>query len=42
MNKDQALSIVAHAAALAPLPKAQHIQIEEALKVLAEAIKNAD
>lgn len=36
---EQALSIVAQAAALAPLPKAQHLQIEEALKILAEAIK---
>jgi hypothetical protein len=39
MTPEQALSIIAQAAALAPLPKQSHIQVEEALKIISEALK---
>jgi len=39
MSTEQALQLLAAAAALAPLPKQQHIQVEEALKIISEAIK---
>lgn len=39
MTNEQALSIVSQAAALAPLNKAQHLQIEQAIIVLTDALK---
>lgn len=39
MTTQQALNILIQAAQLAPLPKASHVQIEEAIKVLIEALK---
>ena len=39
MIPEQALQSLAQAAALAPLPKAQHLQIEQAILLLTEALK---
>lgn len=39
MTLEQALQIVAQAAALAPMPKAQHLQVEQALLKLSELTK---
>jgi hypothetical protein len=39
MNKEQALAILVQATAAAPLTRAQHIQVEEALKLIAETLK---
>jgi len=39
MNLEQALLIVEQAAAQAALPKAAHIQVEQALNVIKEALK---
>lgn len=39
MTTEQALSIIEQASALAPLTKAAHIQVEQALKVLREALE---
>jgi hypothetical protein len=39
MNSEQALEVLRQLAALAPVPLQAHAQGQEALKVLAEAIK---
>jgi hypothetical protein len=39
MNTDQALMIVEQAAAAAALSRAQHVQVQEALNALKEALK---
>lgn len=42
MSPEQALQLLAQAAALAAMPKANHVQVEQAIKVLAEAIKQKE
>jgi hypothetical protein len=42
MSPEQALSLLAQVAAQCALPKAGHIQVEQALAVLAAAIKKED
>jgi len=39
MNIDQALQVVAQAAQSASLPYQAHLQVQEALKVIVEALK---
>jgi len=39
ITPEQALSILDQATAMAPLPRAGHVQIQEAVKVLAEILK---
>lgn len=40
MDIEQALAVLEQASAQAPLPKSAHIQVEQALKVLKEALEN--
>jgi hypothetical protein len=40
MKPEQALAILSEASALAPMPKQNHLQVEMAVKVLSEIIKN--
>lgn len=39
MTPQQALAILDQAAALAPLPRQQHVLVQQALQVLAQAIE---
>ncbi len=39
MTPEQALVILAQAAGLAPMPKSSHVQVEQAIQVLSEALK---
>ena len=40
MTTEQALSVLQHASAAAALPLLAHQQVQEALKILTEALKN--
>jgi hypothetical protein len=38
VTPQHALSVIAQAAEMAPLPKAGHVQVEQALRTIAEAL----